>query len=124
MQYEIPNVDIYFILAYIQAKRPENLIFVDWHQLSRQIIYFRSANNTEKVGLRVAQLLITLRNDVYIKTLEDVHIVGFSLGAHCSGIAAYFAREFIQQKVGRITGIFLLMLQCYMLNVYKIMLEF
>ena len=95
---------ILFVLAYIQAKRPENLIFVDWHELSRQLIYFRSANNTEKVGLRVAELLIFLRNDDYIKTLEDVHIVGFSLGGHCAGIGGYYAGEYLKQKVGRITG--------------------
>jgi len=93
------------ISAYAQAQRPENLIFVDWHELSRQLIYFRSANNTEKVGLRVAELLIFLRNSNYVQNLQDVHIVGFSLGAHCSGIAGHFAGEFLKEQIGRITGL-------------------
>jgi hypothetical protein len=92
------------ISAYVAKNRPENLIFVDWHELSRQLLYFRSANNTEKVGLYVAELMIVLRNANYVKSLDDVHIVGFSLGGHVAGIGGYFAGEFLKEKVGRITG--------------------
>jgi len=93
------------VTAYAEANRPENIIFVDWHDLSRQVNYFRSANNTEIVGLYVAELLIFLRNSEYVKSFSDIHIVGFSLGAHVSGIGGYYAGEFLNEKIRRITGL-------------------
>jgi len=93
------------ITAYANAKRPENLVFVDWHKLGRQLNYFDSARNTEKAGLRVAELLVYLKGAGLIQSLDDVHLIGFSLGAHVSAIAAHFARQVLGETIARISGL-------------------
>lgn len=61
-----------------------------------------SVYNLEQVGQCVAQMIIRLRK--YMGTREpDVHLIGFSLGAH---VAAYTARHLRPYKLPRITGKF------------------
>jgi hypothetical protein len=93
------------ITAYEETKRPENLVFVDWHELSRQINYFASVKNVEKAGKRVAELLIYLKGAGLVKNLSNVRFVGFSLGAHVSATAAHFASQVLGEKVSRISGL-------------------
>jgi len=92
--------------AYVIAGSSDNLVFVDWRYLARQPNYFDSAKNTVKAGMRVAELLITLRGINFLTNLDNVHIVGFSLGAHVSGIAAYCCNSLMKgEQVGRVTGL-------------------
>jgi len=84
----------------------QKIVFVDWRYLARQLDYFTSAKNTVKAGMRVAEFIIAMRNSKYITNLDNVHIVGFSLGAHVSAVAAYWANIVIEgEKIGRISGL-------------------
>lgn len=63
--------------------------------------YFRSAASTRNVGKNIAAVIdhmVTQHN----ANLEDIHIIGHSLGAHTAGYAGMFTKS---GKVGRITGL-------------------
>ncbi|XP_050499392.1 pancreatic triacylglycerol lipase-like [Diabrotica virgifera virgifera] len=79
-----------------------NVILMDWHMGARGPHYPVAAANTELVG---RQLGILLTNMVK-KGLDprNIHLIGFSLGAHVSGTAS----ESLKDKgylLGRITGL-------------------
>lgn len=76
-----------------------NLFFVDWSELARAPCYPSAAHNTKHAGQCIGQLINRIRDG----GTENIHIIGFSLGAHVAGFAANHASGF---QVPRITGIF------------------
>lgn len=62
-----------------------NIILVHWTGGSRST-YPQSAANTRIVGLEIAHLLRALQN-ISGFTLDNVHLIGHSLGAHCASFA-------------------------------------
>ena len=66
--------------------------------------YLRSAASTRNVGKNVAMVIdhIVTNHDT---NLENIHIIGHSLGAHAAGFAGMYLRSDKQKKVGRITGL-------------------
>lgn len=78
-----------------------NVITVDWSgDGSRNWIYSISRSRVPEVAATVAEFLDNL-NQRYGVKLEDVHVLGHSLGAHIAGIAGY---KVTTGKIGRITG--------------------
>ncbi|XP_023297527.2 vitellogenin-1-like [Lucilia cuprina] len=65
-------------------------------------LYTWSAFNTEAVGRIVAQGLVQLYKEV---PAENIHLIGFSLGAHIAGFAARYFEEETGEKIQRITGL-------------------
>ncbi|XP_068220718.1 uncharacterized protein [Palaemon carinicauda] len=63
-----------------------NIICVNWQKGAEVPNYVRAASNTRLVGRQVA-VLIQQINDLLNTTLDDFHLIGFSLGAHVSGHA-------------------------------------
>ncbi|XP_077981911.1 inactive pancreatic lipase-related protein 1-like [Glandiceps talaboti] len=61
--------------------------------------YTKSTANTEVVGAEIALLMERMKEWASLK-LDDVHLIGFSLGAHVAG----YAGERLNQ-LGRITGL-------------------
>lgn len=59
-------------------------IFVDWSEGSQTINYVAAANRVEIVGGFVASQLNFMRENGFVN-FNDVHVIGFSLGAHCAG---------------------------------------
>lgn len=57
---------------------------VDWRHLAGDIVYFNSAFNTRIVGERVGDICIFLKKNGFIHSYDQVHLIGFSLGAHVS----------------------------------------
>ncbi|XP_052776601.1 inactive pancreatic lipase-related protein 1-like [Mya arenaria] len=82
------------------AQADVNVVTVDWESGAGQTEYSQSAANTRVVGALIAQLLIALRDNRFLK-FEDIHLVGHSLGAHIAG----YAGERVNKSVGRITGL-------------------
>lgn len=74
-----------------------NLFFVDWSELARGPCYPSAAHNTKYAGECIGQLI----NRIHDGGTENIHIIGFSLGAHVAGFAANHAKGF---QVPRITG--------------------
>ncbi|XP_065342601.1 lipase member H-like isoform X1 [Cloeon dipterum] len=78
-----------------------NFIAVDWQKLAAGPWYLSAANNVRPVGMAIAQMIDRLVNIKAID-LSKLHLIGFSLGAHVSAVAA---RYITVGRVPRITGL-------------------
>ena len=81
-------------------KKPNvTVLVVDW---GRGALSFATGGNARLVGAQVAYLLKYLLEKNLVVD-RDIHIVGFSLGAH---IAGYAGKRLLKDgfKLGRITG--------------------
>lgn len=92
------NVLICFFTAYL-AKSDVNVISVDWRRLAASD-YATAARGVPAIGRGVGQFLAFL-NRVTGAAFTNMHLVGFSLGAHVVGNAG---RE-IGGRAARVTGI-------------------
>ncbi|KAM4851633.1 pancreatic lipase-related protein 2-like [Thomomys bottae] len=77
-----------------------NCICVDWKHGSQVIFYPQAVFNTQVVGAEIAFLLERLLSHLNY-SLEKVHLIGHSLGAH---VAAEAGRR-LGGRLGRITGL-------------------
>ncbi|MBN3306695.1 LIPE lipase, partial [Amia calva] len=87
------------VAALLVREKDANVIVVDWLTLAHQL-YPDAVNNTKLVGHDIARLLEWLKEELNLP-LENVHMIGYSLGAHVAG----YAGTFVQGTVGRITGL-------------------
>lgn len=69
-----------------QAKVDVNLIAVNWESSSHTLNYLDAANRVHPIGVYVAEL-IDLMVSEKLASLDDIHVIGFSLGAHAAGHA-------------------------------------
>lgn len=83
---------------YLKRKDNYNLIAVDWHRLAAGPCYPVAVHNVPHVGDCLAQLVDRLRD--YGAT--DIHVIGFSLGAHVPAFAANVLHPY---QLSRITGL-------------------
>ena len=67
--------------------------------------YALAANNVNIVGNRVAEMIIFLIQSKWIPGPGEIHLIGFSLGAHVSGIAAQQVLQNTSIPINRITGL-------------------
>lgn len=77
------------------------MICVDWESGAVMPNYVRAAANTRLVGKQVAMLVRGFIDKGL--SLDKVHLIGFSLGAHVAGFAGAELKN-----VSRITGAYLL----------------
>ncbi|XP_043289188.1 phospholipase A1-like [Venturia canescens] len=89
-----------------------NVIVVDWSGGSKSYNYLHAAINTKEIGNTIARFLRDVVNvtksavQFRQPTWGPLHLVGHSLGAHISGIAAREFREMGSDwRVSRITGL-------------------
>lgn len=91
---------LYKLVWALQTREKDaNVVVVDWMPLAHQL-YFDAVNNTRVVGQRVAGMLNWLQEKEEF-SLGNVHLIGYSLGAHVAG----YAGNFVRGTVGRITGL-------------------
>ncbi|TKC48831.1 hypothetical protein EI555_015059, partial [Monodon monoceros] len=84
-----------------QVARPVNVGLAEWVTLAHTH-YSIAVRNTRLVGQEIAALLQWLEESVHFSP-SNVHLIGYSLGAHVSGFAgSYMSRK---HKIGRITGL-------------------
>lgn len=79
-------------------KAKSNLIALDWHRYASGPCYPIAVHNVLHVGRCLAQLIQRLREC----GASDIHVIGFSLGAHVPAYAANFLKPY---KLPRITGL-------------------
>ncbi|NXW51379.1 LIPE lipase, partial [Nyctiprogne leucopyga] len=86
------------VSALQEREKDANVVVVDWLPLAHQL-YTDAVNNTQTVGKSIARLLDWLQENPLFH-LENVHLIGYSLGAHVAG----FAGNHVHGTIGRITG--------------------
>ncbi|KAK0168032.1 hypothetical protein PV327_001873 [Microctonus hyperodae] len=86
--------------AYLQ-RSIYNVILVDWVNLAAAPHYDFAAENTKLVGSYIAKFVNWLESQKRI-VIEDLHVIGFSLGAH---VAGFMGKNLTPKKIGRITGL-------------------
>lgn len=87
------------VSALHQREQTANVIVVDWLS-SAQNHYLVAAQNTEAVGREIARFIDWMEKTTNT-SLTNIHLIGYSLGAHVAG----FAGSHVTNKVGRITGL-------------------
>ncbi|XP_012581264.1 PREDICTED: endothelial lipase [Condylura cristata] len=91
---------LYKLVSALQTREKDaNVVVVDWLPLAHQL-YREAVNNTQVVGHSVARMLDWLQEKGNF-SLGNVHLIGYSLGAHVAG----YAGNFVKGTVGRITGL-------------------
>lgn len=79
-----------------------NIISVDYSTLALHPCYFHAVSNLPTVANCTAQLLdFFVDNKLF--SLDDIHVIGFSLGAQTSGMVANYLKN--DRKLKRITGL-------------------
>lgn len=90
-----------------------NVVLVDWEPLGKPnvegdmegLFYRLAVSNVPVVGKRVGEFIQFLIENGVVGSLRDVHIIGFSLGAHVAGNAGNTLKEFnAGQAPFRVTG--------------------
>lgn len=84
-----------------ESRSKVNLITVDWEDLASNLYYFESARRTNDVGRTTAELIDFMVSNMSL-SLDRVHLIGHSLGAHTAGFVGSHVKS---GKVGRITGL-------------------
>jgi pimeloyl-ACP methyl ester carboxylesterase len=69
--------------------------------LAKDPVYFRAASSTRNVGRHVAGVIDKLVEERGT-SVDNVHVIGHSLGAHTSGFAGLYTRS---GKLSRVTGL-------------------
>ncbi|CAI5787818.1 endothelial lipase isoform X1 [Podarcis lilfordi] len=87
------------VSALQEREKDANVVVVDWLPLAHQL-YTDAVNYTRVVGKEVAKLLNWLQEKERFQ-LQNVHLIGYSLGAHVAGYAGNYAMG----TIGRITGL-------------------
>lgn len=87
------------VSALYEREQTANVIVVDW-LTSAQNHYVVAAQNTKAVGQEIARFIDWIEETTNMP-LENIHLIGYSLGAHVAGFAGSHATN----KVGRITGL-------------------
>ncbi|XP_068599312.1 lipoprotein lipase [Brachionichthys hirsutus] len=87
------------VSALYEREQTANVVVVDWLN-SAQNHYVVAAQNTKAVGQEIARFIDWIEETANVP-LENLHLIGYSLGAHVAG----FAGSHASNKVGRITGL-------------------
>ncbi|XP_067401499.1 endothelial lipase isoform X2 [Emydura macquarii macquarii] len=88
------------LVAALQGREKDaNVVVVDWLALAHQL-YTDAVNHTKVVGMDIARLLNWLQ-EKHNFLFENVHLIGYSLGAHVAGYVGNYAHG----TIGRITGL-------------------
>lgn len=87
------------VSALYEREQTANVIVVDWLN-SAQNHYVVAAQNTKAVGREIAHFIDWIEETTNMP-LDNIHLIGYSLGAHVAGFAGSHATN----KVGRITGL-------------------
>lgn len=82
-----------------------NVLLVDWHRGAAAPVYSVAASNTPAVGAELSVVLQRLMRNSTSLMPHDVHIIGFSLGAHVAGFCGRHFLMHTKKRIGRITAL-------------------
>ena len=99
-----------FLLEYL-LRDYYNVIYVDWSILGQGPCYIMAVHNTKQAGKCTAQLV----ERILEAGTADIHMIGFSLGAH---VTNFVATNLHSYKVPRITGKFYLNINFHLFHCF------
>lgn len=76
------------------------MICVDWSLIAIDWTYIAARLRCKEIGNYIAELILMLTNNTY-QEMDNIHILGFSMGAHIAG----YAGKRLDGQLMRITGI-------------------
>lgn len=92
------------IITQLLKREKSNVITIDWSAYSTSINYPLVRRQLKEIGEYVANFLIAIAKNES-KTLEKVHVIGHSLGAHLAGFVGQSVYSKLNKKIGKITGL-------------------
>ncbi|KAM9311874.1 hepatic triacylglycerol lipase [Gastrophryne carolinensis] len=87
--------------AFKSSERQINVVIANW-LASAFKHYAVAVQNTRFIGLDIAEFVEWLESSILLPR-SQVHLIGYSLGAHVSGFAGTYVNG--SEKIGRITGL-------------------
>lgn len=79
-------------------------IVIDWGGGSSPP-YNQASANIRLVGAIAAHMINLIAEEFRLKDLDNVHMIGHSLGAHLCGYTGYYLKKDFNMTLGRITGL-------------------
>lgn len=76
------------------------MVCVDWKWLALDLSYVMARMRCKEIGNYVAELIRMLTDDTS-RGMDQIHVIGFSMGAHIAG----YSGKRLDGQVPRITGI-------------------
>ncbi|XP_041924664.1 lipase member H isoform X2 [Alosa sapidissima] len=87
-------------LVHLLARQEDmNIVVVDWNRGAANLNYFTAVTNTRRTAANITGFIQRMQEEG--ASLDSVHLIGVSLGAHVAG----FIGAMLGGKVGRITGL-------------------
>lgn len=84
-------------------KDNHKVIAIDWSKWSKKF-YIEAVASTYSVGIHIGNFIRDLMKN-YNLNLQNIHIIGHSLGAHVAGFAGDHFYKLTKTKISRITGL-------------------
>lgn len=81
-----------------------SVITVDWNG-GASPPYTQAVANIRLIGVITAHVLFMVYEQLKMKNLDNVHMIGHSLGAHLSGYTGYTLQKQFSLSIGRITAL-------------------
>lgn len=80
-----------------------NVIILDWSQIAKQA-YTVSYCHMQRMSIKISKFLCHISTNLGV-ALNEVHVVGYSLGAQLAGVSAQYVKSKCKKQIGRITGL-------------------
>ncbi|XP_020778846.1 lipase member H [Boleophthalmus pectinirostris] len=87
------------VVQVLLAHDDMNVIVVDWNKGAANLNYFIAVTYTRDAAQNLTDFIITMQEEG--ASLDNIHLIGVSLGAHLAG----FVGSNLKGKIGRITGL-------------------
>ncbi|XP_077597335.1 lipase member H [Stigmatopora nigra] len=94
-----PPVWAHEITELLLARKDVNVIIVDWNYGAANVNYLKAVENMPKAGENLTAFLKMMKE--HGASMNDIHMIGVSLGAHISG----FVGANLNGTIGRITAL-------------------
>ena len=89
-----------------------SIILVDWGKGASNI---HATGNARLIGAQLGYMIMELKR-MKALAMKDIHLIGFSLGAHAAGYAGKWTRK-LGHKIQRITGKYSI-IDCFYMEIW------